>query len=738
MRLFLITVYGTVQGVGFRPFVYNLANFFDLKGVVFNSGFGVIIEIEGKEGNCLEFISKLQSQKPQNAVIKKIDYVESELKYFNSFEILESKNSEVVTNIPVDLSFCHECQSEIDDENARRFNYYFTNCINCGPRFSIIKEFPYDRKNSSMSSFLMCSECLSEYENRLDRRFHAQPNSCPNCTPKLNIYDNLGTLLVSGVEAIKVCAKFLHEGKIVAIKGVGGFHLCCDALNEVAINTLRERKNRKRKPFAVMFKDLNQIKEYAFVDEVEEKELLSNKKPIVLLKLKKNISDNLSFGIDLVGVMLPNSPLHYVLFKFLNTPIVVTSANISGEPLIKDSLELQKLSCVYDFVLDHERDIINSIDDSIVQVVEKEPFLLRGGRGYFPKTFFIDKHNTPKILGVGANQKSTISFAFNNQIITSHYLGNLKTLQSIEHFEISINRLLKFYNFKPDIVVCDKHKLYESAKWAKEHFENVLEIQHHYAHALSGIGEFDILEDVLAVIFDGTGFGDDGTIWGGEFFVCNRYSYKRVAHIKEFSLIAGDKSIKEPKIASLGVLFELFTTKELEVLNLACLKEFKDFELKTLHAMFKSGKNCIKSSSCGRVFDIVSAILGVNFLNSYEGESGLMLQNFHDNSILDYYHVDIVDGKIDFTNMYKQLVFEIDIKKGVSMFFNTIVEIIFTIQKEYSLPILIGGGVFQNRVILGLLIKRAKKDGVKLYIPKEYPLNDSSISFGQAVYAINL
>ena len=703
---------GIVQGVGFRPTVYKIATSLNLKGFVLNSGDGVVIEIEGEKKD--KFLDELQKNLPPLAKIEEIKKEVLSLKGFTTFEIAISKNSKKTTSISPDKSICQDCINEMFDKNNRRYLYPFINCTNCGPRYTIIENIPYDRRNTSMKKFEMCDKCYQEYTNPLDRRYHAEPISCYECGPKLSVKDKFREIKFnSEIEKIKFIASKIKEGKIIAIKGLGGFHLVCDATNEKALKELRERKKRPSKPFAMMFKDLKTIKEYCKITENEEKLITSYEKPIVLVKKKKELF-LIADKIDRYGVFLPYTPLHLLLFEFIDFPIVATSANISDEPIIKDSKELvEKLGNVVDYVLDNNRDIVNACDDSVVQDVEGERVVMRCARGYAPLSFRVK--NSLNILGVGANQKNTISLALKDKVILSPHIGDLKTLGSVEYFERTIETFRRLYEFNEDIIICDKHPLYESTKWAKKQNKRVYQIQHHYAHALSVMFEHNLDGDFLCFIFDGTGYGDDGTIWGGEVFVANRHTYKRIHHIKPFKLIGGEKGIKNPANMAVALIDEEFA------INYSNAKIAK--------ALAKGPFPF--TSSMGRVFDIVAFLGGMIEKNEYEGLSGLIIERHYNPLIKEAIELE-VKKEIDFKPLFNFAAkHKGDFEKISSVFLNSVVLMIKNISKMYDMPVIVGGGVFQNKTLLAMVKKE-----ISVYFNKEIPLNDGGVSIGQVAWGI--
>jgi len=716
MNNYKITITGTVQGVGFRPFIYKLALELNLKGEVSNNSQGVTICINSTKKELDEFLESIRMNMPPLATIDSIHVEEVELKNFKNFTIIESLNSSVTTTlIPPDISICKACEQELFDKTNRRYLHPFITCTDCGVRYSIIKTLPYDRKNTSMSSFKMCKACEKEYNNPEDRRYHAQPIGCHDCGASLSLN-------------IDKTVEHLKDGKILAIKGVGGFHLVCDATNKKAIKKLRERKHRPRKPFAVMVKDIEKAKELAFIDAYEEKLLISYSRPIVLLKSQQKLDNLVAPNISKIGLFLPYTPLHLLILHKLNRPLVATSANVTDEPICTTLESLKKLKGVYDYVIDHDREIVNGCDDSVAMVVSGQTLMIRRARGYAPSSVKLPFKLKKNILALGANQKNTIAIGFGNEAILSPHIGDLDTIESVEYFHKNIESLKRVYAFEPDVVVCDKHQNYESSKYAKQNYTNVTEVQHHYAHILAVMAEKGIKTKVLGVAFDGTGLGDDGTLWGGEFLVCDYESFKRVAHIKSFKLLGGAKAIKEPKRVALSLLFDLFGEEVLRM-QTPTTKAFKKEELKTQFIMWQKGLNAPISSSCGRIFDAVASLTGVCQVMSFEGESGMLLEELYDDSIKESYPIALYDDEIDFLPMIEDILKESEIKVAVSKFFNTLVEIIIMISSEYDLPLVLSGGVFQNRVLLELILENIPD----VIVPNEIPPNDGSISLGQIV-----
>jgi hydrogenase maturation protein HypF len=738
---------GIVQGVGFRPFVYNLALKYGINGWVNNDDKGVNIFLYSSKENCQNFLDELQKNPPELSQINEIKIEEIIFqKGYKTFEIIESKSSNNKSTIILpDMGICDDCVDDINDISNFRYNYSLTNCTNCGPRYSIINTVPYDRINTSMAPFELCVDCKKEYKNPKNRRYHAQPVACEKCGPNVILYNINNDILSYNIEAIKQIADLINNGNIVAIKGIGGFHIICDAKNDEAIKKLRIRKNRPNKPFAIMFKDINSIKKYCTITQKEEEVLSSKSKPIVLVEKKEefNLSPLIAPNINHLGSFIAYTALHHILFRYLKNPIIATSANLKDEPIIrtKDKI-IEKLINVVDFILDFNRDIVNTSDDTVIQIVQNNTIKIRNARGYAPTALNFINRSGKKILALGANQKSTISLYFENNLILSPYIADLNSLKSMEYFERTINTFKRFYDFEPEVIVCDKHPNYESTKFALKLKEmnpkiELIQIQHHYAHVLSVMAEHKLEKEVLAFIFDGTGYGDDKNIWGGEVFIASKQDYKRVNHFSYFKLLGGEIAVKEPKRVALSLLFDIFTLEEILVLKIPCVKAFKDNEIKMLYTMWQKGLNSPFTSSVGRLFDSIASFADILHIQSYEGETGLLVEQYYDNSVAENYSYEIIDNKIEISSMIKEIILESDKKLICSKFINTLIQIILDISVSYeNLPIVIGGGVFQNRVVLKILIDKFQKQGREFYFNKIIPLNDGGISVGQIYHQI--
>lgn len=738
MNSYKLIIKGLVQGVGFRPFIYNLAKKFDLKGEVYNEALGVIINIYSSKDILDKFIEKIKKNKPVLSHIDSIDVVslDSDTKY-NDFAITQSsKNSKVTVTMPLDTCMCEDCKKELNDKNNRRYNYPFINCTNCGPRYTLIKKLPYDREDTTMDLFEMCDECKDEYTDPTNRRYHTQITACKKCGPRLILSNSENTIDIKSDQIISKSVELLKDGYILAVKGIGGFHLMCDATNEKSVQTLRDRKNRPHKPFAVMVKDLKTAKKIAYINKKEQELLTSNKRPIVLLKKiadKSPLVDSIAPKIDKIGLFLPYTPLHQLILDSLDRPLIATSANKSGDPICLNKEDIDGISDIWDYCVDHNREILNGCDDSVVAIVDDEVVFLRTARGYAPLTFSFKNKKDKNILALGANQKSTISIMYKDKIVTSPYIGDLDTIKSIQRYKNTIKSFEKIYDFKPDILLCDKHKSYESTKYAKklQDKNNQLKIkyiQHHYAHTLAVIGEKKIDKKVLSVAFDGTGLGGDDTLWGGEFIYGDTNSYDRVTYLKPFKLLGGSIAIKEPRRVALSLMFEIYGKESLKIKNIVT-NQFSSIELCLLYNSWEKSINSPLTSSFGRLFDAVGSIADIAHIITYEGQSGSQMESYYDKCIKESYNFSIENGIINVYPMINEMFKQNDKKLIVSKFFNTIVKIIQTISKEYEEDIVLCGGVFQN-ITLTTLIKQNCKS---IILNNNYSLNDGAISFGQII-----
>lgn len=765
LKRVFVTVKGIVQGVGFRPFVYNLALNNNLKGWVNNNSEGVYIDIEGRDEDINNFIFKLKHTPPPLSKIESLGIENREIAYFKEFTIKESeKNLGKITLISPDIALCKDCEEDILNPKNKRYFYPFTNCTNCGPRFSIIKSIPYDRDKTTMESFKMCSDCRREYENPLNRRFHAQPNACGSCGPNIYVTDKNGEKLkiasnyiVNSSEyneaLINWVEKKLGEGSIFAIKGLTGFHLVCDGKNESAVALLRDRKRRPAKPFALIMKDMNVINRYCYVDSKEEEVLTGIRKPIVLVSKKNNLlPEAIAPTQNTLGVMLPYTPLHKLLFQGNLEVLIMTSANISGLPLEHDNNSaLNNLSDLVDYYLMHNRDIHIPVDDSVTRVVQGEESIIRRARGYAPEPLRIK--NIKPILACGPNMKNTFAIAKEEFVFISPHNGDLENLETIDHYERNIKHFQAIFEFKPEFIACDLHPHYGSTRYAKSLNLPLVEIQHHHAHIVSCMVDNDYKEPVIGVAFDGTGYGTDGRIWGGEFLICDEKNFNRIAHFDYIPMVGGDKAIVEPWRLAVSYLYA--TAKELgfkeEVIEKILLKIIGNKAL-TLLPIIKKNINTIENSSIGRLFDAVSAILGFNHNITYEGQAAIELENllYHSDPCSSYYNFKIIKNDETFIIKPQGIIFDIlkDIQSNTDKalisrkFHNTIVKIVHDIcikirDIKNMNTVALSGGVFQNNYLWNKTIEILNNEGFKVLFHKKVPTNDGGIALGQIVIANN-
>ena len=735
-----ILVQGIVQGVGFRPFVYRMAKQHHIKGTVCNTPAGVVIEAQGIR--CASFINALRTNLPPRARIDSmsISDVPDSIKYDN-FEILESFIGEGSVAIPLDCALCPACEAEMDDPLNRRYRYPFINCTDCGPRYTIIQIPPYDRVRTSMKHFTMCPECEAEYSDPNSRRYHAEPISCPQCGPKLKMIDNKANVIEG--DPLDLAVKMLKEGKIIALKGLGGFHLMCDATSDTAVSELRRRKHRNAKPLAVMFRSLEDLETYTLISEDERTHIVGAIKPIVIVRAKQgtDISKYIAPTIDRLGVFLPYTPLHRLLFEHIDFPLVATSANVSDEPIIVRTDEIvSRLGNVVDAILTHDRTIVNALDDSVVQIAQARVVMLRMGRGFAPRTFPLMKMLNESVLAVGAHQKSAIALGVKQNMVLSGHIGDLGSVEAEDYFDRTIQTFKRFYECEPTVIASDLHPNYSSTQYAVAAKREHITLQHHYAHILACMAEYTLNEKVLGFAFDGTGYGDDGTLWGGEVIIADTQGYTRIGFLKPFTLLGGDKAIKEPRRIALSLLFESYSLEEVLELNSPTTEAFLPHEIRTLHHMWLKKINAPLSSSMGRLFDAVASLGGFIQTLDYEGQGGMIMESFVDESITEPFEFTLLNGAIDFSGMVKQIIVltaKADVKRIIaSRFIATVEEIMHRFANLHpELPIVIGGGVFQNHALMSRLYRGF--DSNRFYAQQQTPINDGSIALGQLYYVIH-
>jgi hydrogenase maturation protein HypF len=753
-RLARIKVRGVVQGVGFRPFVYRLAHEYELKGWVRNTSGSVDIEVEGAEKAVKNFINDLEDKAPPIARIEDIKATFNPPKGYSQFQIEPSLSREGQYQlVSPDIATCPDCQREIFSADDRRYGYPFTNCTNCGPRFTIIEDIPYDRPKTTMSKFRMCPSCQREYDGPLDRRFHAQPNACPDCGPTLELMDNEGNL-VETKDVIKKAAGLLKEGKILAVKGLGGFQLACDANSHKAVQALRDRKRRPSKPLAVMISNIKEIERRCLISSEERKLLQSPQCPIVLLRWKKgsNISKAVAPNLKYLGVMLPYTPLHHLLLREAGLPLVMTSGNLSEEPIAKDNQEaLSRLKGIADYFLMHNRDIYARYDDSVYMVEDDQPRSIRRARGYAPYPIFLP-FKARQILACGAEDKNTFCLTRDQHAFLSQHIGDMENEETLEHFENTIELYKKLFRIEPEIIAYDMHPEYLATKYALEAGASsslkLIPVQHHHAHIAGCLAENSVKDKVIGVAFDGTGYGSDGTIWGGEFLLADCRDFKRVGHFEYVPLPGGAAAIKKPYRMALSYLYTLLGEDfSLEGLPLAGIKPT---EIEIIKQQLKRKINSPLASSAGRLFDAISALAGVRGEIDYEAQAAIELEMLAPDQIdkSEAYPFSIVGeggmGVVKLKELLAAVVEDIRNKVPVpkiSLKFHITVAGIVTqmcklIARENNIKrVALSGGVFQNRLLLKLAVAALEREGFEVLTHRLVPANDGGISLGQAVVA---
>lgn len=746
---------GIVQGVGFRPFVYRKAHLFHLKGSVKNTEQGVIIRVDGDRKVIKGFYQAILKEPPFLADIDRGSISFHDPSGFDEFVIEESSNRrEGYTPLSPDIATCSECLSEVFETRDRRYRYPFTNCTNCGPRFTIIRSIPYDRVNTTMSSFTMCQQCLDEYTNPLDRRYHAQPNACPECGPGLRLLSAEGREIDK--DPVEGAVSALRHGMIVAVKGLGGYHLAVDACNDKAVRLLREKKRRPAKPFALMVRSLEVAKKYCRIQKKGQDLLTTFARPIVLFPKTgtAELSPRLAPDTPMLGIMLPYTPLHHILMEEGPEVLVMTSANISEEPLVfRDDDAFSTLRDIADAFLIHNREIQRPCDDSVMSVVQGDGRFIRRSRGFVPRSIELKKRKA-QILATGASEKNTFCLCKDGKAFLSHHIGDLNNEKSLDAYIRGIEDFLRMFRVNPEAVACDAHPDYLSSLYALEFSQRkglpLFRIQHHHAHIAAVLGEHNISEDIIGIAFDGTGYGPDDTIWGGEFLVANRGEYTRTGHFAPVPMPGGEKSIVEIDRMAVSYLIEAYG-------SLDKVPDFRFFDTPErerfflIERMIAGGINCPLSSSCGRLFDAVSALIGLCSRPTYHAQGAILLETeAHD---IDYHHLpapygSTIDGGggVHFDAMIREIVQ--DLRNGISTrtisqrFHWTIVQATVEMCERIKIrsgirTVALSGGVFQNRLLLEHCTLRLERHGFRVLNHTLVPPNDGGISFGQTVVALN-
>jgi hydrogenase maturation protein HypF len=747
-----IEVTGIVQGVGFRPFIYGLAEEYNLRGYIVNTSRGVEIDVEGPAGAVERFIAGIREKAPPLAVIDEITWRLLPAVGYSAFEIKESVDvPDRLAPVAPDTATCPECRRELLDPGDRRYRYPFINCTNCGPRFTIITGVPYDRPKTTMREFTMCPDCSAEYTDPAHRRFHAQPNACSVCGPRLMITDREGHE-ISVPDPVDEVRAALADGKIIAVKGLGGYHLACDALNEEAVRRLREKKVREDKPFAVMVKDLATVRQYCLLDEKEGELLAGGCRPIVLLQKRPDrpVAPSVAPGNSFLGVMLPYTPLHILLLDDGPAALVMTSGNVSDEPIAyRDEDAFARLGGIADLFLAHNREIRHRCDDSVTRVFRGEEYIMRRARGYAPVPLLLVREMS-QVLALGGEQKNTFCLTKGRYAFVSHHIGDLENVETLASFEEGIDLYKKLFGIKPEIIAHDLHPEYLSTKYAMAQEGIPLAgVQHHHAHVAACMAENRLNEKVIGISFDGTGYGTDGHIWGGEFLVSDYLDFRRAGRLAYVPMPGGAKAVREPWRMAVGYLNRTFGADWHEVCPWpAGIEESK---VSFIQAMVEKGINTPLTSSMGRLFDAVSALLGIRLAANYEGQGAVELEQqalSAVNTALSPYDIDIDEEEgvyvINIPITLRQIIDYLSrgtpVPDIAGRFHRTVTEIIFRMcllvrRDEGINKVCLTGGVFQNMLLLGMTFDKLRENEFDVYVHSKIPVNDGGISLGQAVIA---
>ena len=760
-----VQIRGAVQGVGFRPFVYRLASDLGLRGWVVNASSGVIVEVEGGAGPLEQFLLRVGRDRPPRAIIQGLESAYLDPVGFTGFEIRESAGGDKTTLVLPDIATCPDCLAEVFDPANRRHRYPFTNCTNCGPRFTIIEALPYDRPKTTMDRFAMCEACRREYEDPRDRRFHAQPNACPACGPRLQLWDADGSPLADTDAALRAAEARIAAGGIVAVKGLGGFHLVVDARREDAVRRLRGMKAREEKPFALMFPTLASVAAACEVGEREARLLASPEAPIVLLRRRADAAPGPATVVDAVapgnpslGAMLPYTPLHHLLLADLGFPVVATSGNRSDEPICTDEREaLERLRGLADAFLVHDRPIARHVDDSIVRVAAGRDLVLRRSRGYAPLPVSL-RFEAPPALGVGAHLKNCVALSVGANVFVSQHIGDLETVEAFAAFERVIGAFERLYESVPAIVAADAHPDYLSTAYARRRGAATRPVQHHLAHVLSCMAENELTPPVLGISWDGTGFGLDGTIWGGEFITVERDGARRVATFRAFPLPGGDRAVREPRRTALALLREVFGDDAWGMVDVPALAAFSEAERRILRAMLARDINSPRTSSVGRLFDAAASIAGLRHHVRFEGQAAMELEFALEGTAVDESYpapvvptaraadsalpspvagvIDAPDWAVDPAPLVRALV--ADVRAGAAAgvisarFHNALAEAAIAVARSSGLErVALSGGCFQNRYLLERTVTRLRAEGFRPAWHQRIPPNDGGIALGQ-------
>src|SRR5262245_34446294 len=747
-----ILVRGVVQGVGFRPYVFSLARRRDLRGQALNNATGVLIDVEGEKFAIEQFINEIKSGPP----LSQIESIELRdnlpLANYLEFRIVESESGgRKFIPLSADIATCADCLKELFDPRDRRYRYPFINCVNCGPRFTIIEDTPYDRVKTTMREFTMCAACQAEYENPCDRRFHAEPTACAACGPRLYLTDENGRQLENGDDAINHARRLLLQGQVLAIKGVGGFHLACDAANPKAVERLRRRKNRDDKPFALMAGSIEMIEEHCSVSTFERDLLLSTRRPIALLARKPDsaLSDRLPAvapGLNSFGFMLPYAPLHYLLLENLGRPLVMTSGNVSDEPICyEDRDALERLNKIADYFLLHDRRIHVRADDSVVCARGNKEMILRRARGYAPRALRTSFSFAREILACGAELKNTFCLTRGDHAFISQHIGDLENLETFRSFEHGIEHFKRLFSLRPEVIAHDLHPEYISTKYALALSDEVIKVgvQHHHAHLASCMADNGVEGEVIGVAMDGLGYGTDGRLWGGEFFVAGFAQAERVAHLEYLPMPGGVKAIREPwRMAA--VYLQRALGDEVFDLNLDFVKRLDRRAFAALRQMAATGLNSPETSSMGRLFDAVASLIGLRDVARYEGQAAIELEALADESHEGRYEfscsAETIGPAPAIRDIVADLVRRVPAPVIAAKFHNAVAGLILEVARrigdERELHrVALSGGVFQNRLLLNRTIRLLEAGGFEVFTHIRVPANDGGVALGQAVVA---
>ena len=752
-----ILISGIVQGVGFRPFCVRLANAENISGYALNTSHGVEMELHGEEENLDSFLFRIVRENPPASFIssvKILDEKRQSLSPPDRFKILESRKEKLQTAlIPADLAVCAQCLAEMKDPENRRYRYPFINCTDCGPRYTIIRELPYDRPKTTMSSFVMCPECSNEYRDSAHRRFHAEPNACPLCGPEVWLTDSNGKDVSKGDEAVRLCSSLLDQGKIVAIKGIGGFHIACTPFSDETVALLRDRKRRAHKPFALMVSSLVIAEELAYVPAVAKRLMASPASPVVLCCVRSKprssdvaaVSPLVAPGQRTLGLMLPYTPLHHLLLEG-KSALIMTSANFSDAPIVSDNTAaLASLSSIADFFLFSNRDIEMPIDDSVAMPLGRSFFLLRRGRGYTPLPMHFRRGDSRVIFGAGAEMKGSFCFSRDDVLLPGQYLGDMKQRDTVKYYYRALEHFMKLYELKPEKVAYDMHPQYLSTqiakKVAKDYSAETVPVQHHHAHFAACLFENGVEETSAGILFDGTGYGEDGTIWGGEIFIGDRSCYDRIGHFYPSRLPGGDAAVVEPWRYALGLLHDVYGKEEAAALG----ERLWNAHARKVRMVLDILPFSPETTSCGRFFDAAAALLGCGDVVTFDGQAAMGLEAMAKGMLLAPFLVTrrenrfIIDWRpvirwiLDSTPILPAAEIAGGVHSGLA---RAVAEICGALREERGIRFAaLSGGVWQNRRLAAITSLFIRRQGVEPLLHKLLPPNDECVSAGQTVVA---